>query len=114
MWTNSRIQDSRGMNHPYPPQPIASANTPWPTTGGILPDGRQMLAGWRPPTALTNGITSTAPGTSLEQKQESVEASTASSNNDPAHELPNDVKDTDKDCGQTNAGVSERKETGKK
>ena len=113
MWTNNRMQDNRGMGHPYPGQPLASGNTPWQTTGGMLPDGRQMLAGWRPPTAVVNGLTPTAPGVSIEQKQESVDM--VNSNIDRAQtKLPND-KGTDgamKDNKTESTGVGEHKDTG--
>ena len=109
------MQDNRGMGHPYPPQPLPPANTPWQNTGGVLPDGRQMLAGWRPPTAMANGVTSATPGKSLEQKRESVEADQIDSNNYRTHELPNDrkgIEDTDKDSSKGGAGVGEHKGTG--
>jgi hypothetical protein len=100
------------MGHPYPPQPLAaSANSPWQTTGGILPDGRQMLAGWRPPTPMANGVPSATPGT-LEQKQESTEANQVDSNNDRTQKLTNEIKDTNKDSSLSGAGVCEQKGTG--
>ena len=111
MWTNNRLQDTRGMGHPYPSQPLPSANTPWQTRGVMRPDDRTMPPGWKPPTAMTNGVTTQATS-SLEQKPESVQPGNAISNNDQAHGLQNDIKDTVKDSAPTNSGLDERKGTG--
>ena len=70
-----------------------------------------MLAGWRPPTPMANGVPCATPGT-LEQKQESTEANQVDSNNDRTQKLPNEIKDTNNDSSSSGAGVSEQKGTG--
>ena len=109
-WTNNRLQDTRGMGHPYPSQPLPSANTPWQTRGAMLPDDRAMPLGWRP-TAMTNGVTTQATS-HLEQIPESVQPGNVISNNDPVHGLQNDINDTVKDSAAANSGLGERKGTG--
>ena len=108
MWTNNRLQDNRGMNHSYPRQPLATPNTPWQNTGGILPDGRQMLPGWRPPTAMANGMPPAHLVPSSEQKQ--LDTDQVGSNNQETQKLTNDVND--KNISTSGVAVSVPKETG--
>ena len=98
------------MSHPYPRQPLASTNTPWQNPGAVMPGGRQMLAGWRPPTAMANGMPPANLGTSLEQKQDSVHTNQAGSNQEGAQKLANDIDD--KNVSTSGVPVSAYKEAG--